>query len=243
MQSQIRATLANVSYATFEIGSARQKVQCPNATCGEWFYPKGWQGNTVGVPDLLAYRNVEGFPAIAILLEVKTEDGGIRPAQKMLNEGNRSYVVRSCADALVAVRHAEATLSRYSTPLAHALRLGRFEGVSLGVGVDFSDLHSQFGLVLGVGQSYGDRLSNLFSNGFSRGLGGSCSALSRVNDAIRGIGTTMRLIESGSGVDIAAWYQTLEVGLRGILHNDKEAHQVLSDLDNLGGSTTFSPRI
>ncbi|MBC8138264.1 MAG: hypothetical protein H8F28_20485 [Fibrella sp.] len=42
--SQIRATLANVGYATFEVGQARQKVKCPNEDCGEVFYPTGFAG-------------------------------------------------------------------------------------------------------------------------------------------------------------------------------------------------------
>ena len=125
--TQIRATLANAGYATFEVGQARQKVKCPAEGCGEVFYPAGFAGNTPGTPDLLAYRNAEGFPAISILLEVKTDKGRIRAKQRVLADSGRSYIVRSCADAVEAVRDAEAAISAYATPTAHRERLGRFE--------------------------------------------------------------------------------------------------------------------
>jgi hypothetical protein len=125
--TQIRGTLANAGYTTFVVGEARAKVKCPAEGCGEVFYPTGYAGNTPGTPDLLAFSNRADFPPVAFLIEVKTSKGKVREKQQVLADSGRSYIVRSCSDAVEAVRDAESRLTRYSTPERHIERLEAFE--------------------------------------------------------------------------------------------------------------------
>ncbi len=129
LQQQIRGTLANVGYSSEEIGAARIKLACTCPNCGKRFeqYPEGKVGNTTGTPDLQVYRMTSAFPPVGIRLEVKTEKGGVRPAQEYLAQNGRSLIVRSVGDAVEAVRRVEQMLTEYQTPAAQIERLSRLE--------------------------------------------------------------------------------------------------------------------
>ena len=124
LQKQIIRTLGLLGYACEEIGSTRARVTCKN--CGHNDWPTGWQGNSVGTPDLQVFRYVADFPPVGIRLEVKTATGAVRFGQAELASSGRSRIVRSVKEALEAVLAVEALLTDYKCSATQTERLERF---------------------------------------------------------------------------------------------------------------------
>ena len=125
LQSQARATLALLGYATAEVGAGRKQVSCP--CCSHRFFPEGWQGNTPGVPDLLAFRYHADFPPVAAMIELKQSEGSpIRPAQKALADAGRSRIAHTIGGIIAALLAAENELTAYHAPPEKIEQLERF---------------------------------------------------------------------------------------------------------------------
>jgi hypothetical protein len=93
-----------------ESGKSRSKVAC--RACGAKTYATGWQGNTPGLPDL--YIHHPDWFGMAVGLELKGPKTAVTPVQQSLADANITTIVRTVAEALHAVRRAEATLGRQS---------------------------------------------------------------------------------------------------------------------------------
>jgi hypothetical protein len=128
LQQQARATLANLGYSSLEAGVVRKKVphECPQCRHRWQDYPKGWQGNSVGLPDVLALRYGSDFPGVAVLIEMKGQDTPIRPAQQALADAGRSVICHSIGDAVRAVLGAEVAMDAYRLDPRRRERIERF---------------------------------------------------------------------------------------------------------------------
>lgn len=104
IQNAIRQLLALQGYTVLEVGKARRKVQCTR--CRTWSYPTGWQGNTIGTPDLYVHAPWWGMP-VGIGLELKKPGGTVRKEQKNLADMNMTDIVRSEEEALEVVLNVE----------------------------------------------------------------------------------------------------------------------------------------
>jgi hypothetical protein len=94
-----------------ETGKSRSAVRCPH--CNGRHYATGWQGNTVGLPDIYIHRG--GWPAgTALALELKTPKGAVRPEQQQLAEAGCSIIALTFSDALRCVRTFEEHLGNTS---------------------------------------------------------------------------------------------------------------------------------
>lgn len=115
LQKQTLNVLAGLGYAALEAGKARRKVTCP-CGCGYEFYPEGWQGNTVGFPDLSVIRYAPSWPAMSILVELKGDGTEIRKEQQELAEAGRSVIAHGIDEAVRAVWDAEKAMDAYRLP-------------------------------------------------------------------------------------------------------------------------------
>ncbi len=96
LQRQIVEGLQWLGYIVLEIGKARAKVRCQH--CNALFYPKGWQGNTTGAPDLFITRADWNNRWIAV--ELKTNARKLQPEQKAFAELGASAICYSLEDVL-----------------------------------------------------------------------------------------------------------------------------------------------
>jgi hypothetical protein len=97
LQRHIYTVLINIGYTPMETGKARSMNKCNS--CGRRQYATGWQGNTVGLPDL--YIHSMSWPrGMAIAIELKTEKGEVREKQKEYNEKGFTYICRSIGSVL-----------------------------------------------------------------------------------------------------------------------------------------------
>jgi hypothetical protein len=85
-----------------ETGKGRGKTKC---RCGAWVTATGWQGNTVGLPDLYIHRPLWGN--IALPIELKTPTGRVRPEQKALADAGVTTICRSVEDVVTTVSQFE----------------------------------------------------------------------------------------------------------------------------------------
>ena len=85
-----------------ETGKGRGKTKC---RCGAWVTATGWQGNTVGLPDLYIHRPLWGN--IALPIELKTPTGRVRPEQKVLADAGVTTICRSVEDVVTTVSQFE----------------------------------------------------------------------------------------------------------------------------------------
>jgi hypothetical protein len=99
LQQSIVNTLSTLGYQVLEIGRTRSLVSCQR--CGRRTRATGWQGNTVGAPDLFVSH--QQWQGRWIGLEVKRPKGVVRPEQKRLATEGFTTIVRSVLDAVVAV--------------------------------------------------------------------------------------------------------------------------------------------
>ena len=114
LQAQTRRTLANLGYGSAEVGATRKQVTCPH--CQEGFVPTGFQGTTVGYPDLSVFRYAPEFPPVGILIELKTDGGKPSEEQKQFAEQGRSQITYGIRETVEALIRAEDALSAYQTP-------------------------------------------------------------------------------------------------------------------------------
>ena len=96
-QTLVRNTLGFLGYTVMETGKARRKVQCPR--CKNLHYPTGWQGNSLGCPDLYVHCQHWQLP-VAIGIELKTKTGSVRKEQKCMADQNMTAICRSLEDVL-----------------------------------------------------------------------------------------------------------------------------------------------
>lgn len=102
LQNSVVNLLRSLGYTVMESGKGRSKSRC---RCGAWVVATGWQGNTVGLPDLYIHR--ESWGNIALPIEMKTPTGQIRPAQKALADAGVTTICRSVEDVVTTVSHFE----------------------------------------------------------------------------------------------------------------------------------------
>jgi hypothetical protein len=112
LQNQIVCALRILGYTVLESGKGRSKTQCMN--CKSWFYPKGWQGNTIGLPDLYVHNASWKVP-FGVGIELKTEKGAVRKAQQELANESMTIICRSLDDVLAALMDAENILGTDTT--------------------------------------------------------------------------------------------------------------------------------
>jgi hypothetical protein len=99
-QQSVRQLLTTCGYTVIEIGKSRSKVVCPN--CKTWHHSRGWQGNTVGAPDLYIHKPEWG--PVAIGIELKTKTGGVRKEQEDLANKNLTVICRTLEEVVAAVQ-------------------------------------------------------------------------------------------------------------------------------------------
>lgn len=124
LQSHIRQVLAGLGYQTLETGTGRPHIKCEK--CEHSFVPTGYMGNSLGTPDLLAYRYVPGYPPIFIPLEVKGEGTVVSPEQQAMAANGRYPLVRSVEEAVRAVLAAEEAIGAYHLREERSELIGRF---------------------------------------------------------------------------------------------------------------------
>jgi len=99
LQQQVVHLLTTCGYTVMEIGKSRGKTRC--VKCGNWSYSTGWQGNTVGAPDLYIHHKQWNFCSIGI--ELKTEKGAVRKEQQQFSEQQLIVICRSIEDVIQQV--------------------------------------------------------------------------------------------------------------------------------------------
>lgn len=99
LQQQVKTLLTTCGYTVIEVGKTRAKTKC--VSCGAWSYPRGWQGNTLGAPDL--YIHHKQWRHVALGIELKTEKGAVRERQQDLADNNLTTICRSIDDVINAV--------------------------------------------------------------------------------------------------------------------------------------------
>jgi hypothetical protein len=108
-QSQVCMMLRACGYTIIEVGKSRGKTRC--RSCGTFQYATGWQGNTVGAPDL--YVHCKDWPIpIGVGLELKTEKGSVREAQQLIANENMTVICRNIDDVINAMRKVELKFER-----------------------------------------------------------------------------------------------------------------------------------
>ena len=107
IQSQSVALLIALGYRVMETGKSRSKQKCK--TCGTYSYATGWQGNTVGLPDLYVH-SINWPRGIALAIEMKTMKGPIRPEQLELAEQGLINICRSAKCVLQTVEKYEESI-------------------------------------------------------------------------------------------------------------------------------------
>lgn len=107
IQNQSVTLLQALGYVVMETGKSRSKQKCK--TCGTYSYATGWQGNTVGLPDM--YIHSTNWPrGVAIAIEMKTEKGEIRPEQLKLAEQGLINICRSTSCVLQVIEKYEQSI-------------------------------------------------------------------------------------------------------------------------------------
>ena len=107
IKNQSVALLRALGYTVMETGKARSKQRCK--TCGTQAYATGWQGNTVGLPDM--YIHSMNWPrGVSLAIEIKTMKGAIRPEQLNLAEQGLINICRSAKCVLQTVEKYEESI-------------------------------------------------------------------------------------------------------------------------------------
>lgn len=108
IQAGIVRRLRLLGYTVEETGKTRATVTCPD--CGHRHVPTGWQGNTVGCPDLYVSRQAWGNTWLA--LEVKKPGGRVQAEQRALAGLGMSRIVTSQDEAEAACREMDVRVRR-----------------------------------------------------------------------------------------------------------------------------------
>jgi len=104
LQKTIVSCLSNLGYQVMETGKGRSKTTCK--ACGAKSYATGWQGNTVGIPDLYIHNKSWSIP-IAVPVELKTATGAIRKEQMFFEQIKITTICRSLEDVLRLLQNIE----------------------------------------------------------------------------------------------------------------------------------------
>lgn len=112
LQKLIVTCLCNLGYNVMETGKARSLTKCPK--CGNKSYATGWQGNTVGIPDLYIHNKSWSIP-IAVPVELKTTKGDVRKEQQYFADIKITTICRSLADVLLCLQSIEAVIGNVNT--------------------------------------------------------------------------------------------------------------------------------
>lgn len=99
LQNHVRQSLALLGYTIIEIGKTRAKVRCNK--CGSYSHATGWQGNTVGAPDI--YIHAPWWASCAVGIELKTTKGAVRKQQQNLADQGMTSICRSVTEVLTIV--------------------------------------------------------------------------------------------------------------------------------------------
>jgi hypothetical protein len=124
LQAHTRALLGQLGYASFEAGTNRPRVICPKCQCS--FVPTGFMGNSKAMPDLLFFRYAPGWPAVAVLIELKGPGTKIDPAQQLMADNGRSVICHSEYDAVRALLAAEIAMDAYRLAPERREQIERF---------------------------------------------------------------------------------------------------------------------
>lgn len=116
LQNSVVNLLRSLGYTVMETGKTRTKSRC---RCGAWVTAGGWQGNTVGLPDLYIHRVSWGV--IALPIEMKTPTGRVRPEQKALADAGVTTICRSVDDVVTTVLEFEKRMGCESETLRRFL--------------------------------------------------------------------------------------------------------------------------
>jgi hypothetical protein len=119
LQTLVRNTLAVLGYTVIETGKARRKVKCPK--CWTWHYPTGWQGNTLGCPDLYIHAQHWTAP-VAVAIELKTKKGTVRAEQRCMAQQNMTVICRDVESVITTIMRYEES---FGSP-SQVLKLEKF---------------------------------------------------------------------------------------------------------------------
>lgn len=125
LQAQTLQALAMRGFAAFETGMTRGPVTCPCGCRHTWTPSGGKAINTIGMPDLVVYRQ-NGFPPVGILIEMKGDGTAVDDAQQALASAGRTQICRSIDDAVAAVLAAEIAMDAYRLSPERRANLERF---------------------------------------------------------------------------------------------------------------------
>jgi hypothetical protein len=112
LQGSIVRALQLLGYTVFETGKTRTKVSCP--TCKTRHYATGYQGNTIGLPDIYIHNSKWKTP-IGVGIELKTEKGKVQDKQQMFASLQVTAICRSLDDVLDVLHTAELVLGNDDT--------------------------------------------------------------------------------------------------------------------------------
>jgi hypothetical protein len=106
-QQQVRTLLSACGYTVIEVGKSRGKTRCP--TCKTYHYSTGWQGNTIGAPDIYIHR--KEWHGLAVGIELKTEKGVVRKEQQELATQELTTICRSLEDVVDVIKRIDSRMN------------------------------------------------------------------------------------------------------------------------------------
>jgi hypothetical protein len=112
LQQLVVQSLQLLGYTVFESGKARTKVTCPS--CRTRHYATGWQGNTIGLPDLYVHNTKWKIP-IGVGIELKTEKGKVQTKQQIYSDMQVTRVCRSLDEVLNEIHTVELVIGNEQT--------------------------------------------------------------------------------------------------------------------------------
>lgn len=98
-QQQVKTLLTACGYIVIEVGKSRGKTRCP--ICKSYHHSTGWQGNTVGAPDIYVHK--KEWQGIAVGIELKTEKGAVRKEQQEFADKEITTICRTLEDVIQKV--------------------------------------------------------------------------------------------------------------------------------------------
>jgi hypothetical protein len=95
-QLQVVTLLTACGYQVIEVGKSRGKTRCPK--CLTYHHSTGWQGNTIGAPDIYVHHKDWRFCSTGI--ELKTEKGAVRKQQQEFADKHITVICRSMEEVI-----------------------------------------------------------------------------------------------------------------------------------------------
>jgi hypothetical protein len=111
-QGSVVQMLQILGYTVFETGKARTQILCPK--CKTRHYATGWQGNTIGVPDLYVHNQHWKIP-VGVGIELKTPKGEVRLKQQLYANMNVTVICRTMDEVLNAMHSIELQIGNDAT--------------------------------------------------------------------------------------------------------------------------------